>query len=152
MPPMRRNRSHFSKSGKDCGAIGHDATHSTPVWRYRNLMSLGESNPATLIFESALILAMSLMVATAHGQSASDCAAQAERAARGSTSVIGGAAAGAAGGAAIGAIARKDSRKGAKRGAAIGAVAGGATQAYRKNDRYKRVYDDCMAGYRVEHY
>jgi len=77
-------------------------------------MSLGESNPATLIFESALILAMSLMVATAHGQSAS--------------------------------------RKGAKRGAAIGAVAGGATQAYRKNDRYKRVYDDCMAGYRVEHY
>ena len=115
-------------------------------------MSLSGSNPAVLTLKSALFLAMSLTVASAYGQSASDCAAQAERAARGSTSVIGGAAAGAAGGAAIGAIVRKDSRKGAKLGAAIGAVAGGATQAYRKNDRYRRVYDDCMAGYRVEHY
>ena len=81
-----------------------------------------------------------------HAQSAADCAARAERAARDSTSIVGGAAVGAVGGAAVGAIVRKDSWKGARRGAAIGAVAGGATQAYRKNERYNQVYDDCMAG------
>ena len=95
------------------------------------------------------------------GQSASECAARADRAARSSNSVVGGAAAGAAGGAAIGAIV-SDGRgcrgrhcRGASRsrsddvwrGAAIGAVAGGAAGAYQQNERYKRVYDDCMAGY-----
>ena len=84
-----------------------------------------------------------------HAQSAADCAARAERAARGSTSVVGGAAVGAAGGAAVGAIV--GNRKDARRGAAIGAVAGGATQGYRKNSRYNQVYDDCMAG-RYSHY
>lgn len=94
-------------------------------------------------------------------QSAADCAARADRAARSSNSVIGGAAAGAAGGAAIGAIVsdgrgcrgrhcrgRSHSRSDdVWRGAAIGAVAGGAAGAYQQNERYKRVYDDCMAGY-----
>jgi hypothetical protein len=90
-----------------------------------------------------------VLAAPVHAQSASDCAAQAERAARGSTSVVGGAAVGAAGGAAVGAVV--GNRRDARRGAAIGAVAGGATQAYRKNSRYNQVYDDCMAG-RYSHY
>jgi hypothetical protein len=55
-----------------------------------------------------------------NAQSASECSARADRAARDSTSVLG--------------------------GAAAGAVTGGATQAYRKNERYKQVYDDCMRG------
>ena len=79
-----------------------------------------------------------------HAQSASDCAARADRAARGSGSVVGGAAVGAAGGAAIGAIVRRDSRKGARRGAGVGAVVGGTVSAVNKNQTYKRVYDDCM--------
>ena len=91
---------------------------------------------------AAVIFALAL---PAFAQSASDCAARAERAARGSTSIAGGAAVGAAGGAAIGAIV--GNRRDARRGAAIGAVAGGATQAVRKNSRYKQVYDDCMRGY-----
>jgi uncharacterized protein YcfJ len=93
---------------------------------------------------SSLIITM-----PTHAQSASDCSAQAERAARGSTTVMGGAARGAVGGAAVGAIV--GNRKSARRGAAIGAVAGGATQAARKNSRYKQVYDDCMRGYQ-SHY
>ena len=97
---------------------------------------------------AAAIFVLSLGTSV-HAQSASDCAAEAERAARGSTSVIGGAAVGAAGGAAVGAIV--GNRRDARRGAAIGAVAGGATQAVRKNSRYNRVYDDCMAG-RYTHY
>lgn len=92
---------------------------------------------------AAVTLALALSTPV-HAQSASDCAARAERAARGSTSVMGGAAVGAAGGAAVGAIV--GNRRDARRGAAIGAVAGGATQAYRKNSRYNQVYDDCMRG------
>mgnify|MGYP001815522959 FL=1 len=92
---------------------------------------------------STAVLAM-LLSTPAYPQSAADCAARADRAARNSTSVLGGAATGAAGGAVVGAIAGKS--KYVKRGAAIGAVAGGATQAYRKNDRYNQVYDDCMRG------
>jgi len=90
-------------------------------------------------------LGISLALATPiHAQSASDCAAQADRAARSSGSVVGGAAVGAAGGAAIGAVVRRDSRRGARRGAGVGAVVGGTTSAVRKNQTYKRVYDDCM--------
>jgi hypothetical protein len=107
------------------------------VRRRANLILVGITAAA------AWVLALAAPV---HAQSAADCAALADRAARGSTSVMGGAAVGAAGGAAVGAIVRKDSWKGARRGAAIGAVAGGATQAYRKNERYKQVYEDCMAG------
>jgi hypothetical protein len=82
----------------------------------------------------------------AHAQSAADCAARADRAERESNSVLGGAAVGAAGGAVFGAIVG-DNRKATKRGAALGAVAGGATNAYRKNQTYKQVYDACMAGH-----
>lgn len=81
----------------------------------------------------------------AYAQSASDCAARADRAERESNSVVGGAAVGAAGGAVFGAIVG-DNRKATRRGAALGAVAGGATNAHRKNKTYKQVYDDCMAG------
>ena len=100
-------------------------------------------NLGAITAAATLVLALTMPV---HAQSAADCAAVADRAARESTSVMGGAAVGAAGGAAVGAIVRKDSWKGARRGAAIGAVAGGATQAYRRNERYNQVYDDCMAG------
>ena len=102
-------------------------------------------NPCRNLTVMFLLGASLIITLPAHAQSASDCAAQAERAARGSTTVIGGAAVGATGGAAIGAIV--GNRKSARRGAAIGAVAGGATQAARKNSRYNQVYDDCMRGY-----
>jgi uncharacterized protein YcfJ len=97
------------------------------------------------LWSAATATLVLVLAAPVHGQSAADCAAQAERAARGSTSVMGGAAVGAAGGAAVGAIV--GNRRDARRGAAIGAVAGGATQAVRKNSRYNQVYDDCMRGY-----
>jgi len=91
-------------------------------------------------------IALSFNLATpVHAQSAADCAARAERAERGSSGVMGGAAVGALGGAAFGAIVG-DNRKAAKRGAALGAIAGGANNAYRKNEAYKREYDACMAG------
>ena len=102
-----------------------------PNWKYS-----GTTAVAALAFG---------LVLPAFAQSASDCAARAERAARGSTSVVGGAAVGAAGGAAVGAIV--GNRRDARRGAAIGAVAGGATQAVRRNSRYNQVYDDCIRGY-----
>ena len=92
-------------------------------------------------------IAMAICLATpVHAQSAADCAARAERAERGSNSVVGGAAVGAAGGAVFGAIVG-DNRKATRRGAALGAVAGGATNAHRKNKTYKQVYDACMAGH-----
>lgn len=114
--------------------------------------------PWSTFVAAALAVGIALPV---YGQSASECAARADRAARSSNSVIGGAAVGAAGGAAIGAIAGdgrgcrgRHCRGGSRsrsdyawRGAAIGAVAGGAAGAYQQNERYKRVYDDCMAGY-----
>jgi hypothetical protein len=110
---------------------------------------------------AALLVACFGLALPAYAQSASECAARADRAARSSNSVIGGAAVGAAGGAAIGAIVSDGSgcrgrhcrgRSGSRsddvwRGAAIGAVAGGATGAYQQNERYKQVYDDCMRGY-----
>lgn len=79
------------------------------------------------------------------GPSEADCAARADRAARDSTGVAGGATRGAVGGAAFGAIVG-DSSKATKRGAALGAVVGGASAAHHKNDVYKRVYDECMRG------
>ena len=95
---------------------------------------------------AAAAFAMAICLVTpVHAQSASDCAARAERAERGSHSVVGGAAVGAAGGAVFGAIVG-DNRKAARRGAALGAVAGGANNAYQKNRTYKQVYDACMAG------
>ncbi len=92
---------------------------------------------------AALGIALALAMPV-HAQSASDCAARAERAARNSTGVVGGAAVGAAGGAAVGAVVRSNSRRGARQGARIGAAVGATTGAVRRNDAYKRTYDDCM--------
>jgi hypothetical protein len=79
-------------------------------------------------------------------QSEADCAARADRAARDSSGALGGAVRGGAGGALFGAIVSDKSSKGARRGAALGAVVGGASGAHSKEQVYKRVYDDCMAG------
>ena len=79
-----------------------------------------------------------------YAQSEADCAARAERAEREANSVMGGTAVGALGGAGVGPI-LGGNKKSAKRGAVLGAVAGGATNAVRKNNKYKEVYDDCMA-------
>ena len=95
---------------------------------------------------AAVIPLVFCLTTPAYAQSASDCAARAERSERGSNSVVGGAAVGAAGGAVFGAIVG-DNRKATRRGAALGAVAGGANNAYQKNKTYKQVYDACMAGH-----
>jgi len=89
-------------------------------------------------------------VGSAHQPSAADCAAEADRASRGQGTVMGGAVAGAVGGAAFGAIVGGSS-KGAWRGAAVGSVVGAAHNAYRNNEVYQRVYDDCMRGYYHHH-
>ena len=81
-----------------------------------------------------------------HAQSEADCAARADRASRDSSGAIGGAVKGGAGGALFGAIVSDKSSRGAKRGGALGAVVGGASGAHKKQQNYKRVYDDCMAG------
>lgn len=97
-------------------------------------------------YQGALIAVLAMTLASpVYSASESECAARADRAARDSTTMLGGAVVGAAGGAAVGAIVGGKSKY-TKRGAAIGAVTGGATQAYRKNERYKQVYDDCMRG------
>jgi hypothetical protein len=90
---------------------------------------------------ASLILAMPI-----YAQSEADCAARADRASRDSSGALGGAVKGGAGGALFGAIVSDKSSKGAKRGAALGAVVGGASGAHSKEQIYKRVYDDCMAG------
>ena len=95
---------------------------------------------------AAVIPLIFCLATPAFAQTASDCAARADRAERGSSGILGGAAVGAAGGAVFGAIVG-DNRKATRRGAALGAVAGGATNAYRKNSTYKQVYDACMAGH-----
>jgi len=87
-----------------------------------------------------------IFVMPVYAQSAADCAARADRAARDSSGALGGAVAGGAGGALFGAIVSDKSSKGARRGAALGAVVGGASGAHSKDQVYKRVYDDCMAG------
>ena len=95
----------------------------------------------------AFTLCASLMAAfPVHSQSEADCAARADRASRDSSGGLGGAVKGGAGGALFGAIVSDKSSKGAKRGAALGAVVGGASGAHSKEQIYKRVYDDCMAG------
>jgi len=77
--------------------------------------------------------------------SAAECSARAERAAMDTVGVAGGAVRGGVGGAAVGAIVG-DNRRSVGRGAAIGAVVGGTVGAVRRNDVYRRVYDDCMSG------
>jgi hypothetical protein len=92
------------------------------------------------------LFTLPILAMPVHAQSEADCAARADRAARDSSGVLGGAAKGGAGGALFGAIVSDKSRKGAKRGAALGAIVGGASGAHSKEQIYKRVYDDCMAG------
>jgi hypothetical protein len=102
--------------------------------------------PTRMLAATAALTMGIIFTAPVYAQSAADCAARADRAARDSGSAVRGGVGGAAGGAVIGAIASDNSRRGARRGAAAGAVAGGATGAYRNNKTYKRIYDDCMAG------
>lgn len=87
----------------------------------------------------------SLVSIPVHGQSAAECSARADRAARDAVGIGGGAVRGGLGGAAFGAIVG-DSRRSAGRGAALGAIVGGAAGAHNQNEVYKRVYDDCMRG------
>ena len=109
----------------------------------RPMMMIRSPNRASL---AIVLMVLAFAWATSvHAQSASDCAARAERVARNTGGVIGGAAAGSAGGAAIGAIVSDNSRKGARKGARIGAAVGGTTGAVRRNNTYNRAYDDCMA-------
>lgn len=77
--------------------------------------------------------------------SAAECSARAERAAMNTAGVAGGAVRGSVGGAAFGAIV--NGGKGARTGAVAGAVVGGTAGAVRRDDVYRRVYDDCMRGY-----
>ncbi len=90
------------------------------------------------------VLAQTTTVVVKQAPSAAECSARAERAAMDSTGIAGGAVRGGVGGAAIGAIV--GGGKGARSGAAAGAIVGGVAGGARKNDVYKRVYDDCMRG------
>ncbi|UCG98679.1 MAG: hypothetical protein JSW31_06465 [Burkholderiales bacterium] len=111
--------------------------------------------PSSLVTAIAATLAIPVLAQTttvvvkepapASRPSAAECSARAERAAMDSTGVAGGAVRGGVGGAAFGAIV--GGGKGAKRGAAAGAVVGGVAGGARRNDVYRRVYDDCMRGY-----
>ena len=92
------------------------------------------------------VIIVSTIAIPAHSQSAAECAARADRAARDSTGILGGAVVGSAGGAAFGAIVSDKRGKGAGRGAALGAVVGGAAGSVNKNKEYKRAYDECMSG------
>jgi len=132
---------------EDLRVVADAACHSED-WRItmRRLIAL-ESLPGLF---ALVIAATASTVSLGQSQpprpSEAECAARADRAARDSTGVMGGAVAGGVGGAAFGAIVSDKRSKGAARGAALGAVVGGAAGAHRKNDVYKRVYDDCMRG------
>ena len=115
------------------------STLSMARWRNAVLQKL-----AKVFLSLGVVLALSsTVVAPAGAQSAADCAARADRAARDTSGIAGGAMRGATRGALFGAIVG-DSRKSARRGAAFGGIVGGARGNYRKNEIYKRVYDDCM--------
>jgi len=90
------------------------------------------------------VMAIAWSAASFAGRPA-DCAAEADRASRGSGSVMGGVGRGAATGALFGAIV--GNRKGAGRGAALGAVVGGVRQGSYNNNVYQSVYDACMRRY-----
>ncbi|WP_136808269.1 hypothetical protein [Desulfosediminicola flagellatus] len=102
-------------------------------------------NSISTFFAFVVVAATFLIIQPAHARSQADCAAHADRVARDSTGIMGGAARGAAGGALFGAIVGGNS-KGTKRGAALGTVVGGAGGAYNRDEIYKRAYDDCMRG------
>lgn len=75
--------------------------------------------------------------------SAADCAAEADRASRGTGSGIGQAGSGAVKGALFGVVVG-DNRKAASRGALLGAITGGLRHGVDKNNVYTSVYDSCM--------
>lgn len=104
---------------------------------------------ALLVFASVLLAAparaQTTTVIVKPAPSSAECSARAERAALNTTGVAGGAVRGGVGGAAFGAIV--GGGKGAGRGAVAGAVVGGTVGAVRRDDVYRRVYDDCMRGY-----
>ena len=91
---------------------------------------------------TALIMLGTASSAHAYKPSAADCSAEAERAARGGTTVVGSAAVGATGGAVVGGIV--GGSQGASRCAAAGAVVGGDSRGYFNIDVYKRVFEVCM--------
>ena len=100
---------------------------------------------SSFVVAVAATLAMPVVAQTSQPRpSESDCSARADRAARDSTGVAGGAVRGTVGGAAFGAIV--GGGKGARRGAVTGAVVGGAVGGVNRNETYKRVYDECMRG------
>ena len=98
--------------------------------------------PVILVSGIALVLGS---VSIARAMSPADCAAEADRASRGSGSMVGGLGRGAAKGAIFGAIVGDG--KAARRGAALGALAGGVRQGAYKDNVYQSVYDACMRRY-----
>lgn len=124
MPPGRSTRTILS-----IFATGAVATLALPVLAQSTTK---EAQPTTT-------------VVVKQAPSAAECSARAERAAMDSTGVVGGAVRGGVGGAAVGAIV--GGGRGARTGAAAGAIVGGVAGGARRNDVYKRVYDDCMRGY-----
>ena len=92
----------------------------------------------------AIVVAGCVLNAPAYAASESECAARADRTSRDSKGAVGGAVVGGAGGAVFGAIVSGNTSKGVNRGAAVGAVVGGVAGAHKKNETYKRVYDECM--------
>lgn len=92
-----------------------------------------------------LIGALLAIPQSGFAQSAADCAAHADRVSRDASSTGAGVAGGALGGALFGAIVG-DSSRSARRGAVLGGTVGGVRNASRKEDVYKRAYDQCMAG------
>lgn len=91
------------------------------------------------------LAAMVGVVLPTHAASEAECAARADRAARDQAGAGGGAVVGGAGGAVVGAIVG-GGRKAVRRGLVAGAVVGGAVGAHKKNEVYKKVYDNCMRG------
>lgn len=85
----------------------------------------------------ATVLAVG-MAAPVHAQSEADCAV------RDSNSTVRRGVGGAAAGAVVGGLVNNS--KGARRGAVAGGAVGAVSGSSKKNDLYKRVYDDCMAG------
>ena len=98
--------------------------------------------PSSKAVVSGVLIAAWTSASIAYQASPADCAAEADRASRGSGSMLGGLGRGAAGGALFGAIVGNS--KSARRGAALGAVVGGVREGVSKNSVYENVYDACM--------
>ena len=94
---------------------------------------------------SAFVLLVMLSAPQVLAQTAADCAAIADRAARDAGYPMGGIVRGSARGAAFGAIVGGD-RKSAGRGAALGAIVGSARQRSQHIRTYEAVFDACMRG------